>query len=131
MSSISFPSGSRVHACRLPSRPTMGSRSMGAVLAQMFDDRVQVVGQQADVPEALFSVRVGGWSAGEDLEKAVARDVKVHEHERAVVIVQAESLLDAEHPVEVEGPVYIVRREGGMSEVGDHGSSPLVDDRRA
>ena len=71
----------------------------------------------------------GGWSAGEDLDKAVARDVEVDEHERAVVVVQPESLFDAEYFVEAEGGVYVVGREGGVSEVCDLGYPPLFDGR--
>ena len=36
-------------------------------------------------------------------------------------MVQPESLFDAEYFVEAEGGVYVVGREGGVSEVCDHG----------
>ena len=82
-----------------------------AALAQTLDGRVDIVGKQADMLEALFPVWVGGWSAGKDLDKAVARDVEVDEHERAVVVVQPEGLFDTENSVEAEGGVYVVDRE--------------------
>src|SRR5919107_1664002 len=93
-----------------------------AVLPQVLDGRVQIIGQQADVHKALRPVQIGRRSAGEDLDKAVARDVQVHEHQGAVIFVQPERLLDAEHIVEADGLIYVVRREGGVSEVGDHTS---------
>jgi hypothetical protein len=37
------------------------------VLAQVLGGRVQVIGQQADVPEALLSARVGGGPPGKTL----------------------------------------------------------------
>src|SRR5215217_8577338 len=79
-----------------------------AVLPQMLDGCMQVIGQQTDVHKALLPVRLGGRPAGEDLYKAVAGDVKVYEHQRAVVV-QPESLLDAEHPVEADGLIHIAR----------------------
>ena len=58
-----------------------------AVLPQALDGRGQVIGQQTDVHEALRPVWSWGRSAGEDLNKAIARDMQVDEHKRAVVVV--------------------------------------------
>src|SRR5215212_5573459 len=102
-----------------------------AVLPQALDVRVQIIGQQADVHEALRSVRIGKRSAGEDLDKAVARNVQIHEHQRVVIFVQPESLFDAEHLVEADGLIYVVCREGGVSEIGDHTSGSFRCSRRA
>jgi hypothetical protein len=72
------------------------------------------------VHEALRTVRIGRRSAGEDLDKAVARDVQVDEHEGAVVVVEAEGLLDAEQGVELERSPHVARGEGGVPYVFDH-----------
>src|ERR671911_2870833 len=92
---------------------------------------MQIVGQQTDVHKALLPVRIGCRSSWKHLYKTVARDVKVYEHQRAVVVVQPESLFDAEHSVEADGLIYVVRCKGGVSEVGDHASSPFRCSRRA
>jgi hypothetical protein len=104
---------------------------MGAQFSQMLDGRRQAIGQQTDMHKALLPVRVGGRAAGKDLYKTISRDVKVYEHQRAIFMMQSESLLDAEHPVEVDGLINVVGSEGGVSEVGDHASSPFRCSRRA
>src|SRR3712207_2016073 len=90
---------------------------------EMFADGVYIVCQEADVHEALYAVGGGGRTPGEHLDEAVARDVQVDEHEGAVVVVQPEGLADAEQSVEFERLLYVVGREGGMPQVGDHRSS--------
>src|SRR5918994_4646765 len=101
------------------------------VLPQVLDGRMQIVGQQTDVHKALLPVRIGCRSSWKHLYKTVARDVKVYEHERAVVVVQPESLLDAQHPVEADGLIHVVGREGRVSEVGDHVPASFRCSRRA
>src|SRR5215211_7863529 len=102
-----------------------------AVLPQMLDSRMQVIGQQTDVHKTLLPARVGGRPAGKDFYKTISRDVKVYEHQRAIVMMQPESLIDAEHPVEADGLIYVLGREGGVSEVGDHAPSSFRCSRRA
>src|SRR5215207_3431812 len=74
-----------------------------AVLPQLLDGRMLFIGQQTDVHKTLLPAKVGGRSAGKDLYVTISRDVKVYEHQRAIVMMQPESLIDAEHPVEADG----------------------------
>src|SRR5687767_7333834 len=102
-----------------------------AVLPQMLDGRMQVIGQQTDVHKTLLPARLGGRPAGKDLYKTISRDVKVYEHQRAIVMMQPESLIDAEHPVEADGLIQVLGREGSVSEVGDQAPSSSRCSRRA
>ena len=90
-----------------------------ALAGQRGDVGVEVVTDEAEVHEAPTLHRRLG-TIREQLQKPIAAQMEVHEHQRAVRVMQPERLVDAEGGVELERPLEVVDAERGMAEVGEH-----------